>query len=113
MKPGGERPSTLRFTEMNPCNTGRSHQLVGGAPRSGPSVLRGQRFQGRAVRDGAGREIAPQRHQQFAGQRDNPNLPQAHPGVSVTATNTMLGTTFTTTTDGQGLYSFQSFDWTV
>jgi hypothetical protein len=28
------------------------------------------------------------------------------PGVSVTATNTTLGTTFNTTTDGQGLYSF-------
>src|SRR5438445_11185409 len=28
------------------------------------------------------------------------------PGVSVTATNTMLGTMFNTTTDGQGLYSF-------
>src|SRR6476646_2157203 len=28
------------------------------------------------------------------------------PGVSVTATNTVLGTTFTTVTDAQGLYSF-------
>src|SRR5438552_14991504 len=28
------------------------------------------------------------------------------PGVSVTATNTVLGTMFTTTTDAQGLYSF-------
>src|SRR5258708_7174170 len=28
------------------------------------------------------------------------------PGVTVTATNTTLGTIFTTTTDGQGLYSF-------
>ena len=28
------------------------------------------------------------------------------PGVSVTATNITLGTMFTTTTDGQGLYSF-------
>jgi Carboxypeptidase regulatory-like domain/TonB dependent receptor-like, beta-barrel len=28
------------------------------------------------------------------------------PGVSVTATNTILGTMFSTTTDGQGLYSF-------
>jgi outer membrane receptor protein involved in Fe transport len=28
------------------------------------------------------------------------------PGVTVTATNTVLGTIFTTTTDGQGLYSF-------
>src|SRR5690242_5714368 len=28
------------------------------------------------------------------------------PGVSVTATNTVLGTTFTTVTDNQGLYSF-------
>src|SRR5438477_9195649 len=28
------------------------------------------------------------------------------PGVSVTATNTVLGTTASTVTDGQGLYSF-------
>src|SRR4051794_13051053 len=28
------------------------------------------------------------------------------PGVSVTATNTVLGTVFSTITDGQGLYSF-------
>src|ERR1700755_1223760 len=28
------------------------------------------------------------------------------PGVSVTATNTVLGTTFTAVTDSQGLYSF-------
>ena len=28
------------------------------------------------------------------------------PGVSVTATNVVLGTTFPTVTDGQGLYSF-------